>query len=224
MSKRDIRFIRSLAVNGSEVARMLDVSRQSVSKGLRGDSDYFDKTKLRRIAEIVPKVLDVETEKVAELINKIYPDYKDEIYRLSVEEKFNITIDGDMYVSCMRLSYYMGTYKKLFSDLAGYILQSPARDIFFAFPNQETLRYNRPKLLSWLRDEAVIKRSYVTVCPTIEVFPFAICGETKGDPAVYLCEDGGFARLSRANSSLVVNFIRRFLSEHEKRVKALKPM
>jgi hypothetical protein len=117
----------------------------------------------------------------------------------------------------------MNVYKKLFLDLAVYIKHSNQKKLYFAFPDPESLRYNREKLVNWIADDRVAANAYVVVCPAVEIFPFSVCGIESKKPVVYFCEDSGFAKQNETNSRWIVGFIRRYIHEHQGLLKRLIP-
>src|SRR5229473_6228967 len=204
MSVRDLAFIQSLQISGSEVARILEISRQSVSRGLRSDNDYLDQVKLKRISEVIPRVFDIDSQQVAKLITKFYPHYVADIKKSAVAAQAKIGIDGDFYICCNKLPYYMGVYKKIFADLAAYVRECRQQRLYFAFPDPDSLRYSRKTILKWLDDPRGIANESVIVCHTIEVLPFSICGYEGTKPAIYFCDVEGFVRQNENNSRYIL--------------------
>jgi hypothetical protein len=222
MSGRDIQFIKELAISNSDVARILDVSRQSVSRGLLSDSDYLSQSKLTRISERVPRVFDIEASSIRRLISKFYPHYEEGTARAYVASQMKISIDGDIYLACNRLPYYMDVYKKLFLDLGVYVRACKRQKLLFAFPDPDTLRYNQKKIIAWLDDDRAIASASVIVCPSVAVFPFSVCGYEGKKPVVFFCENDGFSRQNENNSRCIVSYVVKYINAYRERLKPLK--
>lgn len=223
MSRQDVAFISQLSVNASDIARILKVSRQAVSRGLRSDGNYLNERKLRKLSDALPRIFGVEPGHVDHLIDRFYPHYKADAKQLQLAEETNIEIDGDMYIACKTLPYYMNVYKKLFFDLAHYINEVKDRKFYFAFEDPHSLDFSRSKITDWLDNRDSIDNSYVIICPSIEIFPFSVCGTAKGKPVVYFCEDEGFKKQNENNSRWIVRFIKRYLQEHQGLLAKLHP-
>jgi hypothetical protein len=221
MSGSDAEFIKGLEFSSSDVARILNISRQSVSRGLRSDKDYLDQTKLMRIADAAQKIFGREPNEIDRLINKCYPYHKADLRRLAVAEAINLSVDSDIYFSCTKLPYYMSIYGRLFVDLSAYVKVANQKTLFFAFPDPDTLRYSRDKLVKWIGDDRAINHSYVIVCPAIAIFPFAVCGFDGKKPVVYFCDADGFVAQNENNSRWVVNFVRKYVDGHRGSLKKL---
>jgi hypothetical protein len=220
MSARDIEFISHLSLCGADIARILSISRQSVSRGLRGEKDYFDKRKLVTISEAAERLFDLDSNLIKTLVEKLYPHCTSEVRRIAASDAVNLSIDGDLYFSCTRLPYYMSVYRKLFFDLSQYIKVSNHR-LFFAFPDRDTMRYSRGKLLTWVKDRQALGNAFVIVCPALAIFPFSVCGTNNNKPVVYFCDDEGFVPQNENNSRLIVNFIQQYIENHSKLIKRL---
>lgn len=201
---------------------MLNISRQSVSRGLRSDSDYLDIQKIARISEVAPRIFDIKSDVISRLIEKFYPDYRTSLKRNEVSTLVNLSIDSDFYFCCTRIPYYMSVYKKLFFDLSLYIREHSQKKLYFAFPDPDTLRYSRDRIIKWIGHDGAVNNAFEIVCPSIEVFPFSVCGYHGKKPAVYFCDGDGFIRQNENNSRWIVNFIERYVEQNKKRIKALK--
>jgi transcriptional regulator with XRE-family HTH domain len=221
MSARDIAFIQRLPMTGAEVARLLEISRQSVSRGLRSDSDYLDENKLKRISEVAPKVLDIEARKIAKLITEFYPNRVSGIKRAALAEQANISIDSDFYFCCNKLPYYMNVYERMFRELAAYLKECQDQKLFFAFPDRDNLRYSQGKIQKWLSDPQLIGQASVIVCPTIQALPFSVAGYERNKPVVYFCGDKGFAAQNEINSRHILDFIKGNIADTADRLKPL---
>lgn len=222
MSGRDLAFIQSLRISGSEVARILEISRQSVSRGLRSHKDYLDRGKLHRISEAVPKLFDIDSRYVAKLITKFYPDFVDDIRKSAAAAQANIGIDSEFYFCCNKLPYYMSVYKRSFAHLAAYVRECKQQKSYFAFSDADLVRYSRKIILNWLDDPRVAANASVVVFPTIEVLPFSICGYEGAKPAIYFCDREGFVRQNEINSKCILNIVKDYIDQNPGRIKPLK--
>ena len=222
MSSADIAFVKQLAISSSEVARMLEISRQSVSRGLRSDKDYLDPTKLKKISEVAPLVFDIDPKLIQRLVDKFYPSYQEGMERSYVATQVNLSIDSDIYLACNKLPYYMSTYRKLFVELASYIRVCKQKRIIFAFQNQDTLRYSRKQIITWLGDDRAVGNSSVIVCQSIEAFPFSVGGYDGKKPVIYFCDGDGFVRQNENNSRCIVKFIEGYIERHNAHLKPLR--
>jgi hypothetical protein len=221
MSISDAEFIRGLGFLPSDIARMLNISRQSVSRGVRSDKDYLDQGKLMRISDAAQRVFGREPGEIERLINKCYPHHKADLRRLAVAEAINLSVDSDIYFSCTRFPYYMSVYGRLFANLATYVKVANQKTLYFAFPDPDTFRYSRDKLLKWIGDDRAINHSYVIICPAIAIFPFAVCGFDGKRPVVYFCDAEGFVAQNENNSRLVLNFVTKYIDGHRGLLKKL---
>jgi hypothetical protein len=221
MSIGDAQFIKGLGFMASDVARILNISRQSVSRGIRSDKDYLDQAKVMRISDAAQKIFGREQGEIDRLIHKFYPYHKADLRRLAVAEAINLSVDGDIYLSCTRLPYYMSIYGRLFADLAAYVRATNQQTLFFTFPDPDTFRYSRDKLIKWIGDDRAISHSYVIICREVAIFPFAVCGYGGNKPVVYFCDADGFAAQNENNSRLVLNFLTKYIDDHRGLLKKL---
>src|SRR5262249_31103532 len=150
MSSRDQEFIKQLAISSSEVARVLEISRQTVSRGLRSDGDYLDTSKLAKISATAPGIFGIDSDRINRLIERFYPHYRSDLKRQTVSTQVKLSIDSDLYFCCNRLPYYMSVYKKLFFELGIYIKECSRQKLYFAFTDADVLRYSRSRLIKWL--------------------------------------------------------------------------
>ena len=227
MSSRDKAFLGQLSISGSGLARILEVSRQSVSRGIRSDNDYLDQKKLRKISIALPKICPrFDESAVQRLIDHLYPYYTEDIGNIALSENTNIAIEGDIYICCTRLPYFMNVYKELFRDLFKSLRDSTNRSLYFVFPDRETSNYSRPRLIERLGDKGERLNSYVLVCPELVVFPFAVAGMAAGKAVVYFCEDCGdnlsqFKAQSERNSKMIVSFMKKHIEKQSNKIKRL---
>jgi hypothetical protein len=221
MSGSDVEFIKGLGFLPSDVARILNISRQSVSRGVRSDKDYLDQAKLLRISGAAQRIFGRDQVEIDRMINKCYPHHKAGLRRLAVAEEINLSLDSEMYFSCMRLTYYMGIYARLFSDLASYLKVANQKNLYFAFPDADTFRYSKDKLIRWIGDDRAVSHSYVIMCPAIAILPFAVCGYDGNKPVVYFCDADGFVAQNENNSRQALNFITKYIEDHRGLLKKL---
>jgi predicted DNA-binding protein YlxM (UPF0122 family) len=221
MSTRDRAILSDLAMSSSEIARVLDISRQAVSRGVRSKSNYLNLDNLLAVyARIDPTDKDKQR-RFTEVIQRHYPEIMHMLQAIAGSDQANdiaeLPADGDgreLWILCADFLAFTAEHPEA-SRLVHRAMDNSKNVIsFFSLP---TAPVN--KLYKYLaqierrrHNNQSLAELHVFPCPLVEFTPFLIILNPMSDhpQCVTLGSNESFYFISSVEARRITEAIRQY--------------
>ncbi len=200
MSEVDRRLLQAAGLSPSKVARLLDKSRQAVSRGIRGEADYLSEADLAKMNEEIGRQSSFLQARFQHAVGEAFGNL---VGRLRASAANGNLIEGLKRATRLWLivpDFVQGrlnqpeSFRTLLDTVKSRKVEGEKRPEVIAFCDTAQTRTAIEAEFddSWFR----IRRFAVLQCDLVAMLPSMVVVDPQYDPQCYILSDGGFVGLA----------------------------
>lgn len=201
MSARDRKLVEAIGISKSELARRLKRARQTISRGIASDNDFFNEYNLSHMLggwQNKDSVLfNVTRDKICEL----YPDIAEFVIESSLKKKesaLSVQENADYWVVTGDFAAFKNNHEICWEQFCNICAAESKNINILIFINRRDLPVTRKALQKYLDRSAERIRPIPCGELDLSVLPtYVIRISHEGDVDMYGLSDAGFVTLSR---------------------------